>query len=181
MNLKKRIKDIAKEEAKLARERKALSDQLENAAALDSKLDALIKSSGYKTPRALVDAIIAKYSLRMGKRKEAKKAAKAVAVAAPVKAPAKAVRKKTRKVAVKKVAAKAVKKAKAAPKKAKKVKAVAAPAKARRKRTKITAKLRDSVLKAIKGGLSKNGAAKKFQLSYAVVGKMEKGVYSKLK
>ncbi len=166
MNILKRIKDLEKEEAKLARERKALSDELQNAAALEAKLDDLVKKSGYKNPRALVDALIAKYSLRMGKRK-------AVAAAPAEKAVRKAVRK-----AVVKVARKAVRKRVA--KKAAKV-AAAPDKKARRKRTKITAKLRDTVLKALQGGMSKNAASKKFSLSYAVVGKMAKGVYKKLK
>ncbi len=168
MDNQKRLKQIEKEEAKLAREKKALADQLKSEKALEAKLDALVKSSGYKNPRALVDAIIAKYSLRMGK-------GKAVAAAAPAKAPRKAVRKAKRKVAVKAVRKKVAKVAKKA------AKASAAPAKARRKRTKITAALRDSVLKAIKGGTSKNAASKKFALSYAVVTKMEKGVYNSLK
>ena len=162
MNIKKKIKDLEKEEAKLARERKALSDQLKNAEVLEEKLDALVKNSGYKNPRALVDALIAKYSLRMGKRK----------AAAPAKAPRKKARRAKRKVAVKTARKRVAKKA---------AKASAAPAKARRKRTKITAGLRDTVLKALKGGMSKNAASKKFALSYAVVTKMEKGVYSGLK
>ena len=160
MNLKKKIKDLEKEEARLAREREALSDELKNAEALDGKLDALVDNSGYKNARTLVDAIIAKYSLRMGKRKGV--------AAASAKAPAKAVRKAVPEAAPKKAAKAAAK-------------AVSAPAKTRRKRTKITAQLRDSVLKAIKGGMSKNAASRKFTLSYAVVGKMVKGIYSKLK
>ncbi len=162
MNIKKKIKDLEKEEAKLARERKALSDQLKNAEVLEEKLDALVKNSGYKNARALVDALIAKYSLRMGKRK----------AAAPAKAPRKKARRAKRKVAVKTARKRVAKKA---------AKASAAPAKARRKPTKITAGLRDTVLKALNGGMSKNAASKKFALSYAVVTKMEKGVYRSLK
>ncbi len=171
MNIKKKIKDLEKEEAKLARERKSLSDQLKNVEALEGKLDALVKNSGYKNARVLVDALIGKYSLRMGKRKAA-----AAAAPAPAKAPRKKARKAKRKVAVKtarKTARKRVAK--------KAAKAAAAPAKAQRKRTKITAGLRDTVLKALKDGTSKNAASKKFALSYAVVTKMEKGVYSSLK
>ncbi len=167
MNIKKKIKDLEKEEAKLARERKSLSDQLKNVEALEGKLDALVKNSGYKNARVLVDALIGKYSLRMGKRKAA-----AAAAPAPAKAPRKKARKAKRKVAVKTARKRVAKKA---------AKAAAAPAKARRKRTKITAGLRDTVLKALKDGTSKNAASKKFALSYAVVTKMEKGVYSSLK
>jgi hypothetical protein len=51
----------------------------------------------------------------------------------------------------------------------------------RRKRTKITAELRDAVKKAVKGGASMNATAKEFDISYAVVVKMVKGHYEKLK
>ena len=162
MNILKRIKDLEKEEAKLAGERKALSDELKEAEALQGKLDDLVKNSGYKSARALVDAIIAKYSLRMGKRR--------AGAAAPAR---KAVRKTVRKVARKAVRKRVARKG---------AKAAAGPAKkARRKRTKITALLRDTVLKTLKGGMSKNAASKQFALSYAVISKMAKGVYSNLK
>jgi hypothetical protein len=51
----------------------------------------------------------------------------------------------------------------------------------RRKRTKITAELRDAVRKRVKSGASMNKTAKEFDLSYAVVAKMIKGHYEKLK
>ncbi|MGA2052165.1 MAG: hypothetical protein ABSH19_02510 [Opitutales bacterium] len=51
----------------------------------------------------------------------------------------------------------------------------------RRKRTKITVELRDAVKKAVKGGASMNATAKEFDISYAVVVKMVKGHYDKLK
>ena len=51
----------------------------------------------------------------------------------------------------------------------------------RRKRTKITVELRDAVKKTVKGGRSMNATAKEFSVSYAVVAKMVKGHYDKLK
>jgi len=51
----------------------------------------------------------------------------------------------------------------------------------RRRRTKITAELRDAVKKTVKGGRSMNATAKEFSISYAVVAKMAKGHYDKLK
>jgi hypothetical protein len=51
----------------------------------------------------------------------------------------------------------------------------------RRKRTKITAELRDAVKKTVKGGTSMNAASKEYALSYAVVIKMIKGHYDRLK
>jgi hypothetical protein len=51
----------------------------------------------------------------------------------------------------------------------------------RRKRTKITAELRDAVKKRVAGGVSMNRASQEFGLSYAVVIKMVRGHYAKLK
>jgi hypothetical protein len=51
----------------------------------------------------------------------------------------------------------------------------------RRKRTKITTELRDAVKKTVKGGTSMNAASKEYGLSYAVVIKMVKGHYDRLK
>lgn len=50
----------------------------------------------------------------------------------------------------------------------------------RRKRTKVTAELRDAIRNAVNGGLSKNQAAKDFEVSYAVVNKIMDGAYDKL-
>ncbi len=51
----------------------------------------------------------------------------------------------------------------------------------RRKRTKITPQLRDAVKKMVAGGASMNRASREFKLSYAVVLKMMRGKYDKLK
>ena len=50
----------------------------------------------------------------------------------------------------------------------------------RRKRTKVTAELRDEIKGAVEGGLSKNAAAKKFEISYIVVNKIVGGEYDSL-
>ncbi len=50
----------------------------------------------------------------------------------------------------------------------------------RRKRTKVTAQLRDDVRKAVDGGLSKNQASKQFEVSYLVVNKIINGAYDNL-
>ncbi len=54
-------------------------------------------------------------------------------------------------------------------------------ARKRRKRTKITVELRDAVKKTVKGGRSMNATAKEYGISYAVVVKMVKGHYDRLK
>ena len=51
----------------------------------------------------------------------------------------------------------------------------------KRKRTKITAALRDAIKKTVKGGQSMFATAKQFDISYAVVIKMVRGGYDKLK
>ena len=51
----------------------------------------------------------------------------------------------------------------------------------RRKRTKVTPELRDNIKKHVKGGASMNQASKDFELSYAVVAKIMRGDYDKLK
>lgn len=51
----------------------------------------------------------------------------------------------------------------------------------RRRRTKITPELRDAVKKMVTGGASMNRTSKEFDLSYAVVLKMVRGKYDKLK
>lgn len=51
---------------------------------------------------------------------------------------------------------------------------------ARRKRTEVTAELRDKVKAALKEKTAKNAIAKQFSISYPVVRKIEEGGYDKL-
>ncbi len=51
----------------------------------------------------------------------------------------------------------------------------------RRRRTTITAELRDAVKNKVNGGVSMNRTAKEFGISYAVVIKMMRGHYDRLK
>ena len=51
---------------------------------------------------------------------------------------------------------------------------------AKRKRTKVTAAVRDEVKKALQEGMSKNAASKKFGISYIVIKKIEAGAYDNL-
>jgi malate synthase len=55
-----------------------------------------------------------------------------------------------------------------------------AKASGKRKRTTITAEIRDQVKEALAGGLSKNAASKQFGISYIVIKKIEDGAYNKL-
>lgn len=69
MDIKKKLKEIAKDEARLARQKKKLLDEEKQAKAQDAKLETLFKQSGYSTPRQLVDALIAKYNVKLSGRK----------------------------------------------------------------------------------------------------------------
>ncbi|HSH09351.1 MAG TPA: hypothetical protein VK995_03115 [Oceanipulchritudo sp.] len=50
----------------------------------------------------------------------------------------------------------------------------------KRKRTKVTAGVRDSVKEALEKGVSKNAASKKFGISYIVIKKIQDGAYDQL-
>lgn len=50
----------------------------------------------------------------------------------------------------------------------------------RRKRTKVTAELRDQIREKVNGGVSKNQIKKDFEVSYAVVNKVMDGSYDSL-
>jgi hypothetical protein len=125
MDLDDQLKALEEKEANLARERKEILDQKKKQEALDAKLDKLLASSGYETPRQLVEALISKYNVKFSGRK------KAVATN-------------------------------------------------RRRRTRVTAGLRDELKKALAGGQSKNSLAKETGISYVVVSKIEKGDYDHL-
>ena len=127
--LKEEIKRIEKEEAKLAKMKAKLEAEIKKVQEKDKKLEGLVQKSGFKNPRALVKALIAKYNLRgfgsLGAGRKAKKGE-------------------------------------------------------RRKRTKVTAKLRDDIRKSVKAGTSMNQASKNFGVSYAVVQKVMAGKYNAL-
>ena len=128
--LKEEIKKIEKEEAKLAKMKAKLEAEIKKVQEKDKKLEGFMQKSGFKDPRALVKALIAKYNLRgFGAASAAGK-----------------VKKKGE----------------------------------RRKRTKVTAKLRDDIRKSVKAGTSMNQASKDFNISYAVVQKVTAGKYDNL-
>jgi malate synthase len=66
------------------------------------------------------------------------------------------------------------------PKSAKAATKKKAKASGKRKRTTITAEIRDQVKEALAGGLSKSAAAKQYGISYIVIKKIEDGAYDKL-
>ena len=128
--IKDQIKEIERQEARLARKKKALEDKAKKSQEVDKKLDQLVKSSGYKNPKDLVHALIDKFGVRVS----AKRTAGATTTGGT-----------------------------------------------RRKRTRMTPELRDSIKKDLKSGTSMNQVAKKLGISYAVILKVNKGEYDKLK
>jgi len=69
MNINQELKTIEKEEARLAKVKKSLLAKKQEEEALEAKLDAMVKESGFSTPKALVEALIEKYGIRLsGKR-----------------------------------------------------------------------------------------------------------------
>lgn len=68
------LKAIEEREKALAAQRKQLEAELEQSRKREAKLEKLFESSGYKTPRDLVSALITKYNIRAGSLKTSKNA-----------------------------------------------------------------------------------------------------------
>lgn len=132
IDISSEIKRLDVEQAKLAKVKAKLLKEAKKQEAVDAKLDKLVKSSGFKTPRELVDALVSKYGLR-GVRGGKAKAAKPGKV------------------------------------------------KARRKKTKVTAALRDAIKADFKAKAGPSAICRKHGVSYAVVANVKKGAYDKLK
>ena len=128
MNIEVRLKQIENSEQALAEERKALQQALEKEKKRDAKLQKLVETSGFDSPRELVMALIEKYNLRVSGRH-----------AAATKSGAK-----------------------------------------RRKRTTVTAELRDEIKQKVEEVGSMNSVAKEIGISYAVVSKIWNGQYDHL-
>ncbi|MGJ3244415.1 MAG: hypothetical protein ACFE0O_15855 [Opitutales bacterium] len=127
MNIKTKLKDIEKAEAKLARQKKELLAAKKEMEAREKKLEALVKESGFKSAKELVDALVEKYNIRLSAKRGPKPGSGK-----------------------------------------------------RRKRTKMTAALRDDIKKELKDGRSMNAVAKERGISYVVIAKVNKGDYDHL-
>lgn len=132
MSIAQQLKDIEKQRKQLIQQEKKLREQAKADKAREQKLEQLVKDSGFKTPRELVQALIEKYSISMrGRRKGSTKAA--------------------------------------------------AEAKGQtRRRTRVTAELRDAVKKDFSSGISMNAISKERKISYVVINKICKGQYDKV-
>ncbi|OIO59853.1 MAG: hypothetical protein COZ46_00250 [Verrucomicrobia bacterium CG_4_10_14_3_um_filter_43_23] len=121
MDLDKEIKEVEREEARLAERKRDLQDKQERRKAMDCKLEDFFSDSAI-SPKDLAEALIEKYNIKLSARKPG----------------------------------------------------------TRRRRTTITAELRDAVKGAVNSGLSMNAVSKQFEISYAVVVKIMKASYDHL-
>lgn len=64
-NLTDELKQLEKQEARIAKRKQALAARLQKAQVQDKKLDELVKKSGFDNPRALVKALMAKYNIKV--------------------------------------------------------------------------------------------------------------------
>jgi len=69
MNIDSELKSLKKEEARLAKKKKELLDKKKEKEAQEAKLESLYKNSGFSSPKALVEALIDKYNVRITKRR----------------------------------------------------------------------------------------------------------------
>ena len=68
MNIKTELKTIEKEEARLARKKEELLTKQKEEEALQARLESLVKTSEFESPKALVEALIEKYNIKLTKK-----------------------------------------------------------------------------------------------------------------
>jgi hypothetical protein len=61
MNIQEQIKELEKQQAAILRKKAALEAKAQEVSELDKKLDDIVNNSGFKTPKALISALVAKY------------------------------------------------------------------------------------------------------------------------
>jgi hypothetical protein len=65
IDLTEELKQLEKEEARIAKKKEALAARLEKAQEQEKYLDELVEKSGFENPRELVFALVAKYGLKV--------------------------------------------------------------------------------------------------------------------
>jgi len=65
MNIDHELKRLEEEKKKLAKQKQLLLEQKRKRKAAQAKLTALVKQSGFDTPKALVEALIEKYNINL--------------------------------------------------------------------------------------------------------------------
>lgn len=67
MSIEKELKALEEQEARLAAERERLLKEFEAEKKRQEKLDGLVEKSGYSTPKALVEALIERFNIQIGR------------------------------------------------------------------------------------------------------------------
>lgn len=68
MNIKTELKSIEKEEARLARKKEELLTKQKEEEALQARLESMVKTSEFDSPKSLVEALIDKYNIKLTKK-----------------------------------------------------------------------------------------------------------------
>lgn len=75
-NITKKLKDIEKQEAALALAKKALLEKEKQEKAAVAELETLVKKSSFESPKALVEALINHFNIRLSGKKPGRPASK---------------------------------------------------------------------------------------------------------
>ncbi len=65
-DIEKKLKSLEAEEQKIAELKQKLIEEQKEQAAKEAKLESLYKESGYRSPKELVEALITKFSIKVG-------------------------------------------------------------------------------------------------------------------
>ncbi|MDP0500507.1 MAG: hypothetical protein Q7P63_10440 [Verrucomicrobiota bacterium JB022] len=65
VELKEELKNLEKEEQKIARMKEQIAAKIQEEKQEDQRLDEIFNNSGYATPRALVKALMVKYGIKV--------------------------------------------------------------------------------------------------------------------
>jgi len=66
IDIEKRLKELENEEKKLAEKKRQLIEEQKQIEEKQKKLEKLFETSGYTSPKELVEDLVAKYSIRIG-------------------------------------------------------------------------------------------------------------------
>lgn len=66
INIKKELKEIEKDEAKIARKKQRLLEKEEEFREMDNNLERLYQESGFNAPKKLIEALAVKYDVKIG-------------------------------------------------------------------------------------------------------------------
>lgn len=71
MDIEEQIKSLEEQASRIAEQKRQLLEAKQQQEAMEAKLDHLFQESGYETPKALVEALIRKFNVRITARGKA--------------------------------------------------------------------------------------------------------------